>query len=166
MDPREILEACKKASKGPWSKVMRKGDRLYVGSEEKPIAEICTLYVGEAEANLQFIALARTALPELAQRLIEIEEKLHKLIAEEAEHQEKVCIAECSNRKHGYCYDMQRCEKLEAENAKLREALKTIAEIETKTEHKAYGTVISTPTLESIKRYASEALTVAGYGGE
>jgi hypothetical protein len=53
----------------------------------------------------------------------------------------------------------------EAENAKLREALKTIAEIKTKTEHKAYGTVISTPTLESIKRYASEALTAAGYGG-
>jgi hypothetical protein len=120
MDPREILEACKKASKGPWGKVMRKGDRLYVGSEEKPIAEICTLYVGESEANLQFIALARTALPELAQRVIELEEKWQRFICEEAEHQEKVCIAECSNRKHGYCYDMQRCEKLEAESAKLR----------------------------------------------
>mgnify|MGYP000849568621 CR=1 FL=1 len=138
----QIEEACQKATPGPWSKIMRKEDRLFVGTEKKPVADVCNLYGAESEANLQLISLARTSLPELVARVRELEEGWHKFISGEAGHQEKVCIAECHERKHGYCYDMRKCEEildpvelakiammqiklkeLEAENAALRKAV-------------------------------------------
>ena len=54
-----------KATPGPWNRIEHKHGRIYVGTNEKPIADICNLYHTESEANLAFIAHARTDIPEL-----------------------------------------------------------------------------------------------------
>lgn len=43
---------------GPWDRIEQKEDRLYIGTAKKPIADICTLYGAESDANLALIAAA------------------------------------------------------------------------------------------------------------
>lgn len=50
---------------GPWDKVKHTVDHTYLGTKEKPIAEICPLYGAESEANLRLIAAA----PEILEAL-------------------------------------------------------------------------------------------------
>ena len=136
-DPREVLEICEKATDGPWGVKLHNEDYGQGYGETTYYVDLGLelLKVGIADdaskdskysALSDFIALARTTLPEFARRVIELEEKWHKFVCEEAEHQEKVCIAECDNQKHGYCYDMQRCDNLQAENEQLRARLQNI----------------------------------------
>jgi len=66
------------------------------------------------------VAALESQLHEAQERVKDLEDKWQKFICGEAEHQEKVCIAECHDQQHGYCYDMQRCKRLETENAALR----------------------------------------------
>ena len=66
------------------------------------------------------VAILEAQFQEAQVRITELEDTWQKFVCGEAEHQEKVCIAECHDQKHGYCYDMQRCSQLEAENAGLR----------------------------------------------
>ncbi len=86
IDPKEVLRVCNKATPGPWEygkhhkgsfpahyAISQSGemyDHAYVFSAEDG---------GEGKANAQFIALARTALPKLAQRVIELEADNAKL---------------------------------------------------------------------------------------
>lgn len=50
---------------------------------------------------------------DLRARCEELEGSWHDFVCQESEHQQKVCEAECHELKHGYCYDMQRCELAE-----------------------------------------------------
>lgn len=47
-----------KHTPGPWDKVERKNDRTYIGTSQKPIADVCNLYGEESEANLALIEAA------------------------------------------------------------------------------------------------------------
>ena len=67
----QIEEVCKAATKGPWVRqdTQDYGEiyKLPIKALSKPLALVANEY------NADFIAIARTALPELAQRVIELE---------------------------------------------------------------------------------------------
>jgi hypothetical protein len=70
-DPKQILEICEKATPGPWKIV--EGKSFGVQSENSNIASCFR------KENEQFIATARTALPELAQRVLDLEAEVERL---------------------------------------------------------------------------------------
>ncbi len=90
-DPKEILEMCEKATPGPWYR--EKIGAFYKGFTLEHIIATTSLcatgnnvYAQSQEgifpsADADFIALARTALPGLAQRVIELEADNAKLRA-------------------------------------------------------------------------------------
>ncbi len=72
-DPKEILEICSRATEGPWVRLDAPDyGEIYASpviSASSPLALVAS------EVNADFIALARVALPEFAQRVIELEEE-------------------------------------------------------------------------------------------
>ena len=54
-----------KHTPGPWNRIKREDNRIYVGTAQKPIADICNLYGAESEANLALIAAAPDLYREL-----------------------------------------------------------------------------------------------------
>jgi hypothetical protein len=115
-DPKEVLEICEKATEGPWYGLEDAG--VFADPEyKKPIFETgcgcCTRSDLKTE-DADFIALARTALPEFAERIIELEEinesirnwnaceeYLHKnLLAENAKLR---AVAECGKTFLRHC---------------------------------------------------------------
>jgi len=72
-DPEKVLEICEKATPGPWDRIKRIDQRLYLGTAKKPIADVCNLYWAESEANLEFVSIARTALPYYVERCRRLE---------------------------------------------------------------------------------------------
>lgn len=101
-EPKEVLEMCKKATPGPWA-ITQPGinDKSVYIVQDKYLKDdyrqgVCKLvHKPKIEEDAQFIALARTALPQLAERVIELEGKVDP-------------------------YWMNKAQELEAENAKLR----------------------------------------------
>jgi len=72
-DPKEILEICSRATEGPWVRLDAPDyGEIYASpviSASSPLALVAS------EVNADFIAFARVALPEFAQRVIELEEE-------------------------------------------------------------------------------------------
>ena len=79
-DIKADLQLIQRATPGPWNKIVRKDERLYVGTESKPIADICNLYGDESEANLQFVAQAREGWPHAIERAIKAEALNRELV--------------------------------------------------------------------------------------
>lgn len=79
-DLKADLELCNRATSGPWDEIQRKNSRLYVGTKEKPVADVCNLYGAESEANLQFISKAREGWPHAIERAMESEEIAKELL--------------------------------------------------------------------------------------
>jgi len=129
----EILAVCEKATPGPWKVV--EGKSFGVQSENRNIASCFRT------ENEQFIALARTVLPQLAQRVMELEGKVDP-------------------------YWMNKAQELEAENAKLQatiaatqdalEEIKARCELRRQDDDAHYENYYE----------AKKALAAAGYGGE
>lgn len=82
-DPKEVLEICEKATEGPWYGLEDAG--VFADPEHrKPIFETgcgCCTRPDLKTEDADFIALARTALPQFAQRVIELEGENAKLRA-------------------------------------------------------------------------------------
>ena len=64
-----IRARCETATPGPWDTIKKQDGRLYLGTQKKPVADICNLYGYESEANLYFIAYARQDIPALLDAL-------------------------------------------------------------------------------------------------
>lgn len=73
-DFKEVLKICNKATEGPWETTGR-------GSEYVINKNNFNVCLTRRSHDAQFIALARTALPEFAQRVIELEDENAKLRA-------------------------------------------------------------------------------------
>lgn len=95
-DPKEVLKVCEKATPGPWDfdeeiwwentpgEQERHGGLIVypLASEDLTVAEANHCFDRkQGNANAQFIILARTALPEFAERVIELQEENAKLRA-------------------------------------------------------------------------------------
>ncbi len=92
-DPKEVLEICNKATPGPWEvekyhfeepgyeQFIKQAAIVHWGNEETACTITRNNWSNPLMADLNFIALARTALPELAQRVIELEADNAKLRA-------------------------------------------------------------------------------------
>ena len=75
-DPKKVLEICEKATEGPWQIVEQgKWGRFVLDGNNNYALEM------DYPENDNFVVVARTALPELAQRVIELEEENAKLQA-------------------------------------------------------------------------------------
>ena len=93
-DPKEILEICSRATEGPWVRLDTPDySEIYASpviSASSPLALVA------GEVNADFIAFARVALPEFAQRVIELEKENANLRA----------VAEVAKHFYGICFDM------------------------------------------------------------
>ena len=75
-DTKEVLGICDKATEGPWQIVEQgKWGRFVLDGNNNYALEM------DYPENDNFVVVARTALPELAQRVIELEEENAKLQA-------------------------------------------------------------------------------------
>ena len=75
-DPKTVLEICEKATEGPWQIVEQgKWGRFVLDGNNNYALEM------DYPENDNFVVVARTALPELAQRVIKLEEENAKLQA-------------------------------------------------------------------------------------
>ena len=88
-DPKEVLEICEKATEGPWYGLEDAG--VFADPEhEKPIFETgcgcCTRSDLKTE-DADFIAISRTALPQLAEEVIKL-----RAVAEVAKHFYEICF--------------------------------------------------------------------------
>ncbi len=73
-DPKEVLAVCEKATEGPWKVIDIPGDVTFVYTKRPISASDENICIDCSLSDANFIALARTALPEFAQRIIELEE--------------------------------------------------------------------------------------------
>ena len=84
----EILAVCEKATPEPWHIVKNHLYHSEIKSDKRElIACIETVKEGSEEHNAQFIALARTALPQLAEEVIKL-----RAVAEVAKHFYGICF--------------------------------------------------------------------------
>jgi hypothetical protein len=77
-DLEKVEEVCRAATPGPWELIIYTGalmDMHMIQSGPLNVCEIITIRE-EKNANADFIALARTALPELCARIRELAEQL------------------------------------------------------------------------------------------
>ena len=84
----EILAVCEKATPEPWHIVKNHLYHSEIKSDKRElIACIETVKEGSEEHNAQFIALARTVLPQLAEEVIKL-----RAVAEVAKHFYGICF--------------------------------------------------------------------------
>ena len=87
-DPKEIMEICEKATPEPWHIVKNHLYHSEIKSDKRElIACIETVKEGSEEHNAQFIALARTVLPQLAEEVIKL-----RAVAGVAKHFYGICF--------------------------------------------------------------------------
>ena len=81
-DPKKVLEICAAATRGPWVTNVKHYEHCIVS---KPLYDEGINYLISGRCCLSqdddFVVLARTALPEFAQRVIELEAKSATLLA-------------------------------------------------------------------------------------
>ena len=84
----EILAVCEKATPEPWHIVKNHLYHSEIKSDKRElIACIETVKEGSEEHNAQFIAISRTALPQLAEEVIKL-----RAVAEVAKHFYGICF--------------------------------------------------------------------------
>jgi len=167
IDPKEVLEICGRATPGPWKVV--EGKSFGVQSENKNIASCFRT------ENEQFIALARTAMPELAQRVIKLEAenaRLRETVVEWNEVGEAIMDAVVGRKAPLSDSDViGEVARLRYENAKLR----AVAEAAEKATTNATDTLRNVNGNFIVECWNIEpedmddlmiALAAAGYGGE
>jgi hypothetical protein len=75
IDPRQVLEICEKATPGPWKECNLNQRETYAGVYANAQYRTGGIMIAPdviIDADAQFIALARSALPELAQRVLDL----------------------------------------------------------------------------------------------
>ena len=137
-DPREVLEICDRATPGPWNHQHEHHGESVLCNDSNVV---CFPY---HFIDAQFIALAREALPEFAQRVIDLEQQRREdmELMEETIGAQKMALAAI--------------EKYKAENAKLR----AVAEVAQKI-YRQYA-IDGDDNIAEV----SKALAAAGFGGE
>ena len=119
----ETLAVCEKATPEPWHIVKNHLYHSEIKSDKRElIACIETVKEGSEEHNAQFIALARTALPQLAQRVVDLEKQLESLTPGGSEfyNDPERCIQWVKDRLATVSKQVKKRKEAEAENAKLR----------------------------------------------
>lgn len=72
-DPREILKVCHKATEGPWKISIHPAGWIDIDHPKDPTQRLAIIVTKD---DAEFIALARTALPEFAQRVIKLDKEV------------------------------------------------------------------------------------------
>ncbi len=168
----EILAVCEKATPGPWDFDEDIWWENTPGEQEKhgglivyPLANEDLTVAGvnhyfdrkQGKANAQLIALARTALPQLAEEIIKLREKY--------EQPNPKCGKGHENTLPLALWDCPMCtEELTEENTKLRAVARVAGQIQYMVEHyiRCCGGSANIDIAEEYK----QALATAGYGGE
>jgi hypothetical protein len=85
VDPRAILEAAEKATPGPWKVTDYGGETLFfdapAGWGTLAMKDCAPDAKPRIKASLEFAALSRTAAPELARRVVRLEEGIRRVNA-------------------------------------------------------------------------------------
>lgn len=159
-DLKEIMEICNKATEGPWETAGR-------GSEYVINKNNFNVCLTRRSYDAQFIALARTTLPEFAQRVVDLEKQLESLTpgGSEFHSDPERCIQWVKDRLATVSKQVKKRKEAEAENAKLRA---TIAAMQDALEEvKARCELRRQDDDAHYENYyeAKKALAAAGYGG-
>lgn len=105
-DPKEVLALCEKATPGPWQIIEQgKLGRFVLDGNNNYALEM------DYPENDNFVVVARAVLPELAQRVIELEGKVDPYWMNKAQELEKEnaklrAVAEVAKHFYGICFDM------------------------------------------------------------
>lgn len=94
----EILEICHKATEGPWETAGRNSEYII----NKNNFNVC---LTRRSQDARFIALARTALPQLAEEVIKLR-AVAEVIELEKENAKLRAVAEVAKHFYGICFDM------------------------------------------------------------
>lgn len=83
----EILAVCEKATEGPWEAIDIPGDVTFVYAKRPILVSDENICIDCSLSDANFIALARTVLPQLAEEVIKL-----RAVAEVAKHFYGICF--------------------------------------------------------------------------
>ena len=145
----EILAVCDKATEGPWEAIDIPGDVTFVYAKRPILVSDENICIDCSLSDADFIALARTVLPQLAQRVLELEGEVDP-------------------------YWMNKAQELDTENAKLRAVAEAAEELYYMITNfgdfrngNSYNGIDEGEVMagKAIAKF-EQALAAAGYGGE